>query len=114
VLGLSGLALGGLVLEGLKRVENRWKQDRHAMLSLTVGTGGPTEEDLTSRLQAGGYSVVVCHHQRIGSHAAPQQPIRKDKPDESRIHAHDSGRTKALHDRCGRQQDQCARERAEQ
>ena len=29
-LGLVGLALGVLVLEGLKRVENQWRQDRHA------------------------------------------------------------------------------------
>jgi putative Mg2+ transporter-C (MgtC) family protein len=32
-LGLAGLALGILVLGGLKRVENRWKQDRHAAMS---------------------------------------------------------------------------------
>jgi uncharacterized membrane protein YhiD involved in acid resistance len=35
-LGLAVLALGVLVLGGLKRLENRWKQDRHATLSLTV------------------------------------------------------------------------------
>jgi putative Mg2+ transporter-C (MgtC) family protein len=56
-LGLAGLALGVLVLEGLKRVENRWKQDRHAMLSLTVGEDGPTENELASQLQAGGYEI---------------------------------------------------------
>src|ERR1700692_4086863 len=53
VLGAVGMALGILVLEGLKRVENRWRQDRHAMLSVIVGTNGPTEEALTSLLQAG-------------------------------------------------------------
>lgn len=56
-LGLVGLALGVLVLEVLKRVENRWRQDRHAMLSVIVGTNGPTEEELTSKLQAEGYVV---------------------------------------------------------
>jgi putative Mg2+ transporter-C (MgtC) family protein len=56
-LGLVGLALGVLVLEGLKRVENRWRQDRHATLSVVVGTNGPTEEELTSQLQAGGYQI---------------------------------------------------------
>ena len=56
-LGMVGLALGVLVLEGLKRVENRWRQDRHAMLSVIVGTNGPTEEELTSQLQAGGYVI---------------------------------------------------------
>jgi putative Mg2+ transporter-C (MgtC) family protein len=56
-LGLVGLALGFLVLEGLKRVEDRWREDRHAMLSVTVDTNGPTEEELTSWLRAGGYAI---------------------------------------------------------
>jgi putative Mg2+ transporter-C (MgtC) family protein len=56
-LGLVGLALGVLVLEVFKRVENRWRQDRHAMLSVIVGANGPTEEELTSQLQAGGYEI---------------------------------------------------------
>src|ERR1700760_487804 len=50
-LGLVGLALGVLVLEGLKRVEDRWSQDRHAVLSVVISTNGPTEEELTSQLQ---------------------------------------------------------------
>ena len=57
VLGIVGLALRILVLEGLKRIEIRWRQDRHAMLSVTVGTNGPTEEELTSQLQAGRYEI---------------------------------------------------------
>ncbi len=56
-LGLVGLALGVLVLEVLKRVEDRWKQDRHAMLSVIMGTNGPSEEELTSKLQAEGYVI---------------------------------------------------------
>jgi hypothetical protein len=56
-LGMVELALGILVLEGLKRVENRWRQDRHAMLSVIIGTNGPTEEELTLQLQAGGYVI---------------------------------------------------------
>src|SRR3984885_10264631 len=56
-LGMIGLALGILVLEGFKRVENRWRQDRHAMLSVIVGANGPTEEELTSQLQAEGYDI---------------------------------------------------------
>ncbi len=56
-LGLVGLALGVLVLEVLKRVEDRWRQDRHAVLSVTIGTDGPTEEELTSKLQAEGYVI---------------------------------------------------------
>src|ERR1700733_9299894 len=56
-LGLVGLALGVLVLEVLKRVEDRWRQDRHAVLSVTIGTKGPTEEELSSKLQAEGYVI---------------------------------------------------------
>ena len=56
-LGLVGLALGVLVLEVLKRVEDRWRQDRHAVLSVIIGTNGPTEEELTSKLQAEGYVI---------------------------------------------------------
>ena len=56
-LGIVGLALGFLVLEVLKRVEDWWRQDRHALLSVTVGSNGPTEEELTSQLQAGGYFI---------------------------------------------------------
>jgi putative Mg2+ transporter-C (MgtC) family protein len=57
VLGAVGLALGIAVLEGLKRVENQWRQDRHAMLSVVMGPHGPTEEELTSKLQAGGFVI---------------------------------------------------------
>jgi putative Mg2+ transporter-C (MgtC) family protein len=56
-LGLVGLALGILVLEGFKRLENRWRQDRQAMLSVVMGPNGPTEEELTSKLQTGGYAI---------------------------------------------------------
>jgi putative Mg2+ transporter-C (MgtC) family protein len=52
-LGLVGLALGVLTLEVLKRVENRSRQDRHAMVS----ANGPTEEELTSQLEAEGYAI---------------------------------------------------------
>ena len=57
MLGAVGLALGIAVLEGLKRVENQWRQDRHAMLSVVMGPHGPTEEELTSKLQAGGFVI---------------------------------------------------------
>ena len=54
------------------------------------------------------------HHQRIDADAAPQHPMRIGKPDQGRVHAHDSGRTKALHDTRDGQQDQRVRQRAEQ
>jgi putative Mg2+ transporter-C (MgtC) family protein len=56
-LGLVGLALGLLVLEVVKRVEVRFKQDRHAMLSVIVGDNGPTEQELTSQLKAEGFVI---------------------------------------------------------
>jgi putative Mg2+ transporter-C (MgtC) family protein len=56
-LGLVVLALGVLILGGLKSLESRWKQDRHATLSLTVEADGPTEDELTASLQASGYEI---------------------------------------------------------
>jgi putative Mg2+ transporter-C (MgtC) family protein len=56
-LGLAVLALGTLVLEGLKRLESRWKQDRHATLSLMVDADGPSEDGLTAILQTSGYEI---------------------------------------------------------
>jgi putative Mg2+ transporter-C (MgtC) family protein len=56
-LGSTELALGILVLEGLKRLESRWKQDRHATLSLKVDADGPTEDELNAILQASGYEI---------------------------------------------------------
>jgi putative Mg2+ transporter-C (MgtC) family protein len=56
-LGLSGLALSVLVLEGIKRVENGWKQDHHATLTLTLRADGPTEDEITTRLQTAGYDL---------------------------------------------------------
>jgi hypothetical protein len=49
--------LGILALEALKRVENRSRQDRHAILNVMVSVNGPTEEELTSQLQAEGYAI---------------------------------------------------------
>ena len=56
-LGMVGLALGVAILEGLKRVEAQWRQDHHAILSVVIGPHGPTEDELTSKLQAGGYVI---------------------------------------------------------
>jgi putative Mg2+ transporter-C (MgtC) family protein len=56
-LGLAVLTLGVLILEGLKSLESRWKQDRHATLCLTVEGDGLTEDELTASLQASGYEI---------------------------------------------------------
>ena len=53
VLDFMRLPLGILSgMGGPKRLESRWKQDRHVTLSLTVDASGPTEDELTTRLQA--------------------------------------------------------------
>jgi hypothetical protein len=54
------------------------------------------------------------HHERIEADAAPQNLARIGKPDQGHVHAHDSGRAKALHDPRDGQQDQRVRQRAEQ
>jgi putative Mg2+ transporter-C (MgtC) family protein len=57
VLGLSGLALGIVVLEGVKQVEKGWKQDYRGTLTLTLRADGPSEDEITSRLQTAGYDI---------------------------------------------------------
>ncbi len=49
------------------------------------------------------------HHERIEADATPQYPMRIGKPDQGLVHAHDSGRAKALHDTRYGQQDQRVR-----
>jgi putative Mg2+ transporter-C (MgtC) family protein len=60
-LGLAGLGLGLVVLWGLKWVEKRWKQDRHATLTLTFAdtAEGPTEDEIGARFKATGYRADV-------------------------------------------------------
>ncbi|HVA48408.1 MAG TPA: MgtC/SapB family protein [Pirellulales bacterium] len=59
-LGLSMLAAGMLVLSGLKSIERRLKQDRHAVLRLTVLPDGPGEDDLRRMLHEAGVRVHSC------------------------------------------------------
>jgi putative Mg2+ transporter-C (MgtC) family protein len=67
-LGLAALALGLVVLWGLKWVEQRCKQDRHATLTLTLAdtAEGLTEDEIGSRFKATGYQTDVwamtCDH----------------------------------------------------
>jgi putative Mg2+ transporter-C (MgtC) family protein len=56
-LGIVVLALGLIALEGLKWVEKRRKQDRHAMLTIAVADGGPTEEEIGASLNDRGYEI---------------------------------------------------------
>ena len=56
-LGISVLILGMLVLEGLKWVEKRRKQDRHATLLIAIGNDGPTEGEVAKKLKEAGYEI---------------------------------------------------------
>jgi putative Mg2+ transporter-C (MgtC) family protein len=69
-LGLAALALGLVVLWGLKWIEKRWKQDRHATLTLTLAdTGeGPTQDEIGARFKATGYQTdiwAVAYDERV-------------------------------------------------
>jgi putative Mg2+ transporter-C (MgtC) family protein len=57
LLGSAVLCLGLIVLEGLKWVEKRRKQDRHAALTIVVGEGGPTDDEVAASLEEKGYEV---------------------------------------------------------
>ncbi|HEY1757557.1 MAG TPA: MgtC/SapB family protein [Bryobacteraceae bacterium] len=60
VLGFAGLAIGFLVLAGLRRFEGRMKQERLAALTVVIAEGGPGEEDLRARLAAQHFNVRSC------------------------------------------------------
>jgi putative Mg2+ transporter-C (MgtC) family protein len=59
-LGLGGVAaiLGLAVLGGLQWAENRLPRERHAVLILTVASGGPSESGLRSRIAGGGFKAA--------------------------------------------------------
>jgi putative Mg2+ transporter-C (MgtC) family protein len=56
-LGLAALALTLLVLWGLKRLEQAFRQDRHGTLILRSTAEGPTEEAVRATLLAAGYRI---------------------------------------------------------
>ncbi|HEY7427881.1 MAG TPA: MgtC/SapB family protein [Gemmataceae bacterium] len=56
-LGLAGLVVGLIALWGLKKLEARMGQDRHATLILSSVEGGPTEEEVRALLLAAGYRI---------------------------------------------------------
>jgi len=57
VLGLVALGLALIVLWVLKPVEDSWKQERQASLTLVVGSNGPNQQDITKAIVAAGYQV---------------------------------------------------------
>jgi putative Mg2+ transporter-C (MgtC) family protein len=58
ILGSTALAIGMVVLWGLKWLEQILPQSRQATLTLTVGPGGPTEEDFRRSVLAEGFRIV--------------------------------------------------------
>jgi putative Mg2+ transporter-C (MgtC) family protein len=70
-LGLVLLLIGFLVLEGLKWIERRRRQDRRATLALVLKQTGPTDEEVAAHLKREGYET--------GAWA-----VRYDQPDSSR------------------------------
>jgi putative Mg2+ transporter-C (MgtC) family protein len=56
-LGLAALAIALVVLWLLKPIEESWKQERHATLTVEVDTDGPTEREITDAAMAAGYKV---------------------------------------------------------
>ena len=57
-LGLAALALGCIILWGLKRVENFMPQEMRGLLTLTIAGGGLSEEELRARLGKDGCAIV--------------------------------------------------------
>jgi len=57
-LGLATLGLGVVILWFLKWLEMRIQQDRRADLTLTMGEGGPGDEELRSGLEAAGFRIA--------------------------------------------------------
>jgi putative Mg2+ transporter-C (MgtC) family protein len=65
ILGLVGMTLGLAVLWGLKQIEDHWKQECHARLTIIFEGKALDERELTRRLavedyQAGAWAVSEC------------------------------------------------------
>jgi putative Mg2+ transporter-C (MgtC) family protein len=56
-LGLVALALALIILWALKPVEDSWKQERQANLTVVIGHNGPTEQDVTKTVVEAGYQI---------------------------------------------------------
>lgn len=59
-LGLATLALGLLILEGLKALEKHWKQDQRGTLTLRVGADGPDEFEISRVLGMSNFVILSC------------------------------------------------------
>lgn len=59
-LGMVGVAIGLLVLVGLKFIEKNMKQDHQGKLVLMVNSAGPNEDELRAILQKDGFAIYSC------------------------------------------------------
>jgi len=59
VLGSVALAIGLIVLWSLQWVERRLPRDRYATLVATLGSGGPTEEDVRKKIMVAGLQIMA-------------------------------------------------------
>jgi putative Mg2+ transporter-C (MgtC) family protein len=73
-LGMTALLLGLGVLWLLKQLEPRMTQEHHATLQLTLGPGGPGDEELRRQLEAARLHIVSWSFQQ--QHTPEQRTIR--------------------------------------
>ncbi len=58
-LGIAGLALGMLVLSGLRRVDYHIRQEQHGTLALTTEHDEPKQESIREAAQKEGFKITV-------------------------------------------------------
>jgi putative Mg2+ transporter-C (MgtC) family protein len=56
-LGIAALALGMLVLSGLRQLDYRMKQEQHAILSLTTNSEEPAQDEICAAVRKAGYGI---------------------------------------------------------
>lgn len=71
-LGLGALILGIIVLSGLKQIEKRIKQHRHATLNIVTGENPPTNNEIMKSIVDSGYKIISSSV-TIGANATLQE-----------------------------------------
>jgi putative Mg2+ transporter-C (MgtC) family protein len=59
-LGLTSLALGLIVLRGMKWLERRLQEQKLGSLIATAGPEAPAEEEIRAQLAAAGMNIIGC------------------------------------------------------
>jgi putative Mg2+ transporter-C (MgtC) family protein len=68
-LGLGGVAIGVIVLAGLRGFEGRMKQERQGDLTVVMTEGGPSEQEIRAGLAAEQYTVRSCSFSYTASYS---------------------------------------------